>query len=51
MRILRELAAELVEMMFFAEKRSTRAALALVAATGLLVDVAGLERLAEHTPT
>ena len=50
MRILSKTAAELVEMLF-AERRSTLAVLALVAATGLLVDVAGLERLAEDTPT
>ena len=45
MRILKELAAELVEMCF-AERRLTLAVLALVAATGLLVDDAGLEPLA-----
>ena len=45
MRILKELAAELVEM-FFAERRLTPAVLALVATTGLLVDFTGLERLA-----
>ena len=45
MRILKELAAELVEMCF-AEGRLTLAVLALVAATGLLVDDAGLEPLA-----
>jgi hypothetical protein len=45
MRILKELTAELVEM-FFAERRLTLAVLALVATTGLLVDFAGLERLA-----
>ena len=50
MRILREFAAELVEM-FSVAKRSTLAVLALAAATGLLVDVAGLDRLAEDTPT
>jgi hypothetical protein len=44
MRILKELAAELVET-FFAERRLTLAVLALVATTGLLVDFAGLERL------
>jgi hypothetical protein len=45
MRMLRELAAERVEICF-AERRLTLVVLALVAATGLLVDAAGLERLA-----
>lgn len=45
MTMLKELAAELIGM-FFAEKRLAAALLALVAATGSLVDVAGIDRLA-----
>jgi hypothetical protein len=45
MRILRELAAELVEI-FFVERRLTLTIPALVAVTGLLVDFAGLDWLA-----
>lgn len=45
MRTLKELAGELVEMLL-AERRLTLAVLALVAKTGLLVDFAGLQRLA-----
>ena len=44
MKMLRELAAELIGM-FFAEKRLAAALLALVAVTGSLVDVAGIDRL------
>jgi hypothetical protein len=44
MTILKELAAELVGM-FFGETRLAVALLALVAATGLLIDFAGLEQL------
>jgi hypothetical protein len=45
MAILKELAAELIGM-FFAETRLAAALLALVAATGLLIDFAGLDQLA-----
>jgi hypothetical protein len=45
MTILKELAAELVGM-FFGETRLAAALLALVAATGLLIDFAGLDQLA-----
>ena len=44
MTILRELAAELIGM-FFGETRLAAALLALVAATGLLIDFAGLDHL------
>ena len=44
MTILKELVAELIGM-FFAEMRLTAALLALVAATGLLIDLAGLDQL------
>ena len=44
MTIVKELAAELVGM-FFAEKWLAVALLALVAATGALVNFAGLDRL------
>ena len=45
MKMLRELAAELIGM-FFTEKRLAVALLALVAVTGSLVDFAGFDRLA-----
>lgn len=45
MKMLRELAAELIGM-FFAEKWLAAALLALVAVTGSLVDIAGIDRLA-----
>jgi hypothetical protein len=45
MKMLRELAAELVGM-FFAERPLAVALLALVAVTGLLLDFAGLDQLA-----
>jgi len=44
MTIVKELAAELAGM-FFAEKWLAVALLALVAATGALIDFAGLDRL------
>jgi hypothetical protein len=44
MMILKELAAELIGM-FFGETRLAAALLALVAATGLLIDFAGLDQL------
>ena len=44
MTILRELAAELIGM-FFGDTRLAAALLALVAATGLLIDFAGLDHL------
>ena len=44
MTILKELAAELIGM-FFGETRLSAALLALVAATGLLIDFAGMEQL------
>ena len=44
MTTLKELAGELIGM-FFAETRLTVALLALVAATGLLIDFAGLDEL------
>jgi hypothetical protein len=45
MTMLKELATELAGM-FFAEKRLALALLTLVAATGSLIDLAGLDRLA-----
>jgi len=45
MTILRDLAAELVGM-FIGDRRLTIAVLAIVAATGLSIDFAGLEPLA-----
>jgi hypothetical protein len=45
MTILRDLAAELIGM-FFGEARLAAALLALVAATRLLIDFAGLDQLA-----
>jgi hypothetical protein len=45
MTIVKELAAELLGM-FFAETRLAAALLALVTATGLLIDFAGLDQLA-----
>ena len=45
MTMLKELAAELIGM-FFAEKRLAVALLALVAATGSLIDLAGIDPLA-----
>jgi hypothetical protein len=44
MAIYKELAAELIGM-FFGETRLAAALLALVAATGLLIDFAGLDQL------
>ena len=44
MAILKELGAELIGM-FFAEKRLTLEVLALVAATGWLIDFVGLDTL------
>jgi hypothetical protein len=44
MTILKELGGELIGM-FFAETRLAAALLALVAATGLLIDFAGLDQL------
>ena len=44
MTMLKELAAELIGM-FFAEKRLAMALLALVAATGSLIDFAGIDPL------
>jgi hypothetical protein len=45
MAILKELAAELIDM-FFGEARLAAALLALVTATGLLIDFAVLDQLA-----
>jgi hypothetical protein len=45
MTVLKEVVAELIGM-FVAEKRLTVAVLALVALTGLLIDLAGLSELA-----
>ena len=44
MTIVKDLVAELIGM-FFAETRLAAALLALVAATGLLIDFAGLDQL------
>ena len=44
MTILKDFAAELIGM-FFGETRLAAALLALVAATGLLIDIAGLDQL------
>jgi hypothetical protein len=45
MTVIKEVVAELIGM-FVAEKRLTVAVLALVALTGLLIDLAGLDELA-----
>jgi hypothetical protein len=44
MTILKDLAAELIDM-FFGETRLAAALLALVTATGLLIDFVGLDKL------